>query len=202
MLGLGILVAVGVGVYFGIAIINTFKENLTEFEVDGFTISNKGVITNYSGSGKNLVIPSKLANIDVKEIGENAFLNCKNLTNVVFSSSPTLDSYYFANTLIKNFTTSNKINVLQNAFSGCFIEEFNCPNASVSSYALGDSSKIETLIFSTTQESSSNQLFTASITNAVRSITTGCSYFSDSFFRTIYRRWSTSNRFKWIYYCK
>lgn len=66
MLGLGILVAVGVGVYFGIAIINTFKENLTEFEVDGFTISNKGVITNYSGSGKNLVIPSKLANIDVK----------------------------------------------------------------------------------------------------------------------------------------
>lgn len=229
LLGLGILLAVGVGVYFGIASINTFKENLIEFEVDGFTISNKGVITNYSGSGKNLVIPSQLANIEVKEIGsstfknaniesitieassytisnnafdsctslksinlgnvteigENAFLNCKNLTNVVFSSSPTLDSYCFANTGIKNFATSNKINVLQNAFSGCFLEEFNCPNASVSSYALGDSSKIETLIFSTTQESSINQLFTTSTTNAVRSITTGCSYFSDSFFKNL-----------------
>ena len=229
ILGLGILLVVGVGVYFGISSINSFKENITEYEVDGITISNNGVITNYSGSSKNLIIPTKLANVDVKkienyafknanieslsvqassytisnnafdsctslksinlgdviEIGENAFRNCKNLTNVVFSSSPTLDSYCFSNTGLKNFSSENELNVLKYAFDGCTLEEFNCPNATISAYALGNPSNLKTLIYGTSSENAIKNLFSLDSDAAIENITTASSYFSDSYFKDL-----------------
>lgn len=229
LLGLGILLVVGVGVYFGISSINNFKANITEYEVDGITISNNGVITNYSGSSKNLIIPSKLANVDVKkigssafknanieslsikasaytisndafdsctslksinlgdvkEIGENAFLNCKNLTNVLISSSPTLDSYCFANTGLKIFSNENELVVSKYAFDGCTLEEFNCPNATISAYALGNPSNLKTLIYGTSSENAINNLFSLASEPAIENITTACSYFSDSYFEDL-----------------
>lgn len=50
-----------------------------------FTIDASGVITGYTGTDTNMVIPAVINGIKVREIGYEAFMDCEDLAGVTIS---------------------------------------------------------------------------------------------------------------------
>jgi len=77
------------------------------------------IITNYKGSNKNVIIPSRIGNMSVTAIGENAFQN-KQITSVIIPNGVTnIGDYAFRNNQINEIVIPNSvINIGQRAFAG------------------------------------------------------------------------------------
>lgn len=88
----------------------------TAFAADDFTIQN-GVLTKYTGSGGNVIIPN-----GVNKIGDEVFSHCTNLTSITIPSSVTEIGFeaFYACTKLTNVTISNGVSIIgHSAFARC-----------------------------------------------------------------------------------
>lgn len=118
LLGLGLVAVVGLGVYLSISSINNYKDNLTEYLVDDFTINNQGKIVKYTGNAKNLVIPSRLANIAVTRIDNNVFSNNRSIETLSIDASSYIigDSAFSSCTSLKSINLKGSVQIEAHAF--------------------------------------------------------------------------------------
>ena len=87
---------------------------------DLIQVSNDGKVTLKSGVDKTnitrMVIPTKINNIDVRAIGENAFYNCINLTGVTIPRSVTaIEDNAFQNTNLTGVTIPSSATAIGNS---------------------------------------------------------------------------------------
>ncbi len=151
-----------------------WEENVTSSL--NFVVDENGVLTNVEGISENnsdVEIPSHVNNIEIKEIGDEVFLNniyltrlvvpetvkiigykmcygCINLTEVVLSNNiSVIPDYAFENctSLEKINFPSSLVQIRYDAFKGTSLKEFNAPNSlkEIWDYAFKDAKQLTTV---------------------------------------------------------
>jgi len=106
-----------------------------------YSLDNGCVITKYSGSDKNVVIPSKLGGKDVVEIGKEAFKENKDITSVTIPDSVNVigDEAFYKCTGITELKIGNSVKTLgKHCFSFCSLTSVEIPASLTSSDAKVD----------------------------------------------------------------
>ena len=120
LIGLAVLAIVGSGFYFGMSSITKYMQNLTEFEDNGFTITNTGVITKYSSSTRNLVIPESIAGQKVKRIGKSVFSGKDIQTLSINAEGVVIEESAFSScTSLVSLSIVGECSVSASAFANC-----------------------------------------------------------------------------------
>jgi len=103
-------------------------DNLTSNSNNNFNASN-GTITNYTGQGGDIIIPSTIDGIIITTIGDGAFSN-KSLTSVVIPDSvTTIKDWAFHDNQLTSVTIPNNITFIGNqAFQKNKLTSVNIPN--------------------------------------------------------------------------
>jgi hypothetical protein len=99
--------------------VNVFAES----SADDFDFNEETkTITGYKGSGGVVVIPSKINSVDVETIGENAFIYCTDITNIVIPNGVTSigeGAFWYCENLT-NITIPNSVTLIGDyAFDDC-----------------------------------------------------------------------------------
>jgi len=96
------------------------SERYEDFE---YVISNnKAVITGYNGSATKVEIPSVIEGYPVTRIQQNAFDNCRNLTNVVIPSDITIDDDAFSNCNSSMYILKYRVSNGKATITDCILE--------------------------------------------------------------------------------
>ena len=116
-----------------VPVVGVFAEtNESDFEFD----SSTGTITGYNGSGEDIVIPSSIGEVKVKNIGNSAFSFCFSLTSIEIPNTVTNigDSAFSDCTSLKSVKIPNSVTSIGNsAFSFCnSLESIEISNSVIS----------------------------------------------------------------------
>ena len=87
------------------------------YEVDG----GKVTITDYTGAGGDVMVPSMIDGLPVTTIGDNAFCYCTGLTSITLPEGCTTIGYYAFSgcTGLTSITLPDGCSIGEGAFEGC-----------------------------------------------------------------------------------
>ena len=88
-----------------------------EYEVDDSEVT----ITNYTGAGGDVIVPSMIDGFPVTCIGDNAFCYCTKLTSITLPEGCTTIGYYAFSgcTNLTSITLPDGCSIGEGAFKGC-----------------------------------------------------------------------------------
>lgn len=128
-------------VVMGTSLLQTVRAAESDFVID-----ENGVLTEYKGSGGDMLIPN-----GVTEIGDRAFMFCENLTSVIFPNSLTSigeGAFYKCNNLTSINIPNSVTSIEGTAFFGCSsLSSVTLPDrvSSIGYYAFGNCSNLNSI---------------------------------------------------------
>jgi len=130
---------------FALMAVGLYAQTEADFTV-GKSADGKITITKYKGKATAVIIPEKIQNLPVTEIGYNAFILNKNITSVNIPNGVTIiGQHAFGNcTSLTSVTIPNSVTSIENGvFGGCTsLTSVTIPNSvtSIGSYAFSRTS--------------------------------------------------------------